>query len=85
MTSSEPEFRRRTWTAAAALAVVAWRIALEPRSAWRDVPALLGVLVTVLALDPSASRRRLTLLAGAAYVAGLYVARQSPRILELLR
>jgi hypothetical protein len=85
VTSTEPAFRRRTWTAAAALAVVAWRIALEPRSAWRDVPALLAVLGSVLALDPSASRRRLAVLSGAAYLVGLYVARQSPRILELFR
>jgi len=60
-------------------ALLAWRVALEPAQAWRDVPAILALagLARIFQADIS--------LAAGAWLLGLYAAAHVPRLLEVFR
>jgi hypothetical protein len=60
-------------------ALLAWRVALAPAQAWRDVPAILA-----LAGLASLFRKDAGLAAGA-WLLGLYAAAHLPRLIEVFR
>jgi hypothetical protein len=72
---------RKLFFSLALAAVVAWRVAARPAEAWRDVPAILALygLWSVWRRGPDPA------LPAAAYLLGLYLASQAPRILETFR
>ncbi|HEX7898094.1 MAG TPA: hypothetical protein VF950_10065 [Planctomycetota bacterium] len=60
---------------------LAWRVAARPAEAWRDVPAVLALygLWSVWRRGPDPA------VPAAAYVLGLYLASQLPRVVEIFR